>query len=350
MEREQGLALREKELGAREVVINKKDQELKLAKSASSRKEVSKSSRKTQQKAKNLCSFCQQQLNSDQHVDLVRDAGVFDEKTLQLLLRGHLKKLDQLHLDVLSSLRRSYDPAKLVVDTVIGLYSAHLRTSVKNLDRKSVQRSSIFLLECLMDMSTKPTTEVQAEAIRFATEWKNTTLVNAENPIEVLEFLHFLAAFSLAYTSDSDEVQNLFDVTFLRKYGPSLCKALGVSALAPVNSVPSLNEKQLIINSSDPYSSDVQQSIASSHLHNEDALRDFEGSSNEDPGRFALTFVEKALTKASERGELSLEESILLTPLVSLLEELARVGISTDPDLQSEAAKSGTSMGWDDGR
>ncbi|XP_018457185.1 uncharacterized protein LOC108828112 [Raphanus sativus] len=333
MEREQRLELKEKELGAREEMINKKDQELKLAKSVSSRKELSKSSKKTQMKAKDLCSFCQQQLNSDQHVDLVRDARVFDEKTLQLLLRGHLKKLDQLHIDVLSSLRRSYDPAKLVLDTVIGLYSAHLRTAVQNLDPKSVQRSSIFLLECLMDMSPKPTTEVQAEAIRFATEWKNTSLVKAENPIEVLEFLHFLAAFSLAYTSDTNQVQSLFDVAFLRKYGPSLCKALGLSALAPP-----------VINCSDPCSSDVQQSIsiASSHLPNEDSLRDFEGStsfpSNEDPGRFVVTSVEDALMNAHQRGVSSLEERTLMT-LVPLLEELGRVGISTDPDLQSDATR-----------
>ncbi|CAH8387044.1 unnamed protein product [Eruca vesicaria subsp. sativa] len=328
--REQGLKLKEKELCAREEMINKKDQQLK-----STEQKLGKSSKKTELKAK-------RQGNRVQQVDLVRDANVCDEKTMQLLLRGHLKKYDQLHLDVLSSVKRSYDPAKLVLDTINGLYAAHQRTSAKNLDTKSVQRSSIFLLECLMDMSTKPTAEVQGEAIKFATEWKNTNLVEAENPVEVLEFLHFLAAFSLVYTFDADKVQSIFDVAFLRKYSPSLCKALGLSSLAPVNSVPSLNEQQPIINSNDLYSSDVQQSIASSHLPNEDSLRDFEGSTsfsqNENPGRFVLTSVEDALKDAHQRGVLSLEEPALMT-LVPLLEEMELVVISTDPDLDSEATR-----------
>ncbi|KAF2572515.1 hypothetical protein F2Q70_00000330, partial [Brassica cretica] len=95
----------------------------------------------------------------------------------------------------------------------------------------------------------------------------------------------------------------------------------------------------------------INNSVAS-HLPNEDALlRDIEDSTSlslnevstelpmfKDPGRFILTSVEKALTDASERGELSLKEPILMA-LVPLLEELARVGISTDPGLQSDATK-----------
>ncbi|CAH8387047.1 unnamed protein product [Eruca vesicaria subsp. sativa] len=348
MEREQGLELKEKEISAREERIDNKAQQLKSA-----ALKLAKSSKKTEPKSK-------KQGNTVQRVDLVRNANVCDEKTLQLLLRGHLKKRDQLHLDVLFSVKRSSDPAKLVLDTINGLYSAHQRTALKNLDPKSVQRSSIFLLECLIDMSPKPKTQtqVQGEAIKFATEWKNTSLVNAENPVEVLEFLHFLAAFSLAYTFDADKDQNLFDVAFLRKYGPSLCNALGVSALAPVNNVLSLEDKpkeQLpeapMSNSVDSRSSDVQQNITSSDLPNEDTLRDFDGSTSfspnevftklpvfKSPGRFVLNAVEDALTDARLRGELSLKEPILM-PLVPLLEELARVGIPTNPGLQNDATK-----------
>lgn len=217
----QGLELKEKELSAREARIDHKAQQL-----ISTEQKLPKSSKKTEVKAK-------KQGNTVQQADLVRDANVRDEKTLQLLLRGHLKKRDQLHLDVLSSIKRSSDPAKLVLETVNGLYAAHQRTEATNLDPKSVQRSSICLLECLMDMSPNPTAEVQGEAFKFATEWKNISLVEAENPVEVLEFLNFLAAFSFAYAFDADQVQRLFDVDFLCKYGLSLCKALGVSALAP---------------------------------------------------------------------------------------------------------------------
>ena len=124
--------------------------------------------------------------------------------------------------------------------------------------------------------------------------------------------------------------------------------------LFAVNNVLSLDARPEapIIHSSDPCSPDVQQIIASSHLLNDDVLRDIEDSTSfslnevstelpmfKDPGRFVLTSVEKALTDANERGELSLEEAILM-PLVPLLEERARVVvISTDPDLQSDATR-----------
>ncbi|ESQ32271.1 hypothetical protein EUTSA_v10003597mg [Eutrema salsugineum] len=302
MEREQGLELKEKKLAALEEKIELKEKELdSREEKMDKRDQLLKSSKKNLEECVN------------DH-ELVQDANVSDDQTLQLILRGHLKKCPQLHLDISRSLKASSDPAKLVLETIQGLYSAHQGTAVTNLDPNSVRRSSIYLLECLMDI--------------------------------------------LAYTFDADKVQNLFDVVFLRKYAPSLCEALGVSALAPVNNVLSLEDKPEqqppevpISNSNDSCSRDVQENIASSPLANEDALRDFEGSAffspNEvstnlpmlkDPGRFVLTSVEDALTGAHQRGELSLADPILTT-LVPLLEELPRVVSSPDPDLQSDATK-----------
>uniref|UniRef100_M4D0H6 FRIGIDA-like protein n=2 Tax=Brassica campestris TaxID=3711 RepID=M4D0H6_BRACM len=188
-------------------------------------------------------------------------------------------------------------------------------------------------------------------------ECKNTTLIKVENPVEVMGFLHFLAAFSVAYTFDADQVKNLLDDAFLCKYAPSLCEALGITASAPGNNVISLEEKPEqapeapISNSSDSRSLNVQENIASSPVASEDALRDIVGtpsfSPNEvstelpmfkDPGRFVLTSVEEALTGARERGELSLADPMVKT-LVPLLEELTRVVRSTDLELQVDATK-----------
>ncbi|XP_013607229.1 PREDICTED: myosin-14-like isoform X2 [Brassica oleracea var. oleracea] len=128
----------------------------------------------------------------------------------------------------------------------------------------------------------------------------------------------------------------------IEKHNEQLASAEIAPALTPVNNVLSLDVKP-----EEP----INNSVAS-HLPNEDALlRDIEDSTSlslnevstelpmfKDPGRFILTSVEKALTDASERGELSLKEPILMA-LVPLLEELTRVGISTDPGLQSDATK-----------
>ncbi|CAF2089379.1 unnamed protein product [Brassica napus] len=350
VEREKGLELKEKELDAREERADKKDQQLK-----STEQKLAKSLKEIEQRAKQLSSFCQQG-NSDQHVDLVRDANVRDEKTLQLLLRGHLKKCPQLHLEVLHSLKVSADPSRLVLETIRGFYSAQQRMAETNLDPNLV-RSSICLLECLMDMSPKPKNEVQGEAFTFTMECKNTTLIKVENPVEVMGFLHFLAAFSVAYSFDADQVKNLLDDAFLRKYAPSLCEALGITASTSVNNVISLEEKPEqapeapISNNSDSRSLNVQENIASSPVASEDALRDIVGtpsfSPNEvstelpmfkDPGRFVLTSVEEALTGARERGELSLADPMVKT-LVPLLEELTRVVRSTDLELQVDATK-----------
>ncbi|CAL9231817.1 unnamed protein product [Arabidopsis halleri] len=353
--RSEKIELKEKKLDAREERIDKKDEQLK-----STELKLAKCVKDYELNAKKLASFCQQN-NPDQQVDLVRDASVCDEKTLQLLLRGHLKKCDQLHLDVLRALKASSDPAKLVLDTIQGL---HERMAVTKLDPDSVRRSSICLLECLMDMSPEPKTEVQVEAIKSATEWKNTTLVKAENPVEVLGFLHFLAAFSLAYTFDADKVQNLFDAAFLRQYAPSLCEALGVSSLAPVNNVLLLDDKPEqqppeapIRNSSDSRSPDVQETIASSHLGNEDVLLDPEGSASfspnevftglqgmKDPATYVLNFVNDELMGAQQRGELGLAEPVVKT-LIPLLEELPRV-VRSSKHVLSDALQVANLWSW----
>ncbi|KAL1220856.1 FRIGIDA-like protein 3 [Cardamine amara subsp. amara] len=321
------LVLEKKQFDARSEKIELKEKELdgKEKKLESVEQKLAQCVKDYELKAKKLASFCQQS-NPDQHVDLTPDAKVCDEKTLQLLLHGHLKKCHQLYLDVSNALKASSEPEKLVLHIIQWL---HQRMVVTNLDPNSVRRSIICLLECLIDMSPKPNTEVQEEAIKSASEWKNTALVKAKIPVEVLGCLHFLTAFSLAYTFDADKVKNLFDVAFLRKYVPSMCEVLGVSSLALVNNVQALD---------DPEHQLVEAPISNGRDSRcMDALMDVEGSSafsaNEvftglqamtDPAEYVLNAVNDELMGAQQRGELSLSEPIVKN-LVMLLEELQRV-------------------------
>jgi len=134
--------------------------------------------------------------------------------------------------------------------------------------------------------------------------------------------------------------------------------------LFPVNNVLSLDDKPEqqppeapIINSSDSRSTNVQETIASSHLGNVDVLLDPEGSTsfspNEvftglqgmiDPASYVLNVVNDELLGAQQRGELGLAEPVIKT-LIPLLEELPRV-VKSSKHLLSDALQVATRWSW----
>lgn len=124
----------------------------------------------------------------------------------------------------------------------------------------------------------------------------------------------------------------------------------------PVNNVLSLDDKPEQqppeAPGRDSRSPDVQENIAASHMGNEGALRDHEGSASFSPnevsaslplfqnsGRYVLDCVEDELKGAQQRGELGLPEPVVKV-LVDLLDALTRVvSRSIDPNLHTDATK-----------
>ncbi|CAN8277126.1 unnamed protein product [Cochlearia groenlandica] len=302
----ESLIERDTELVAKEKKLEEKEKELK-----STEEKLGKSVKSYMANAKKLSSFMQQRNNND------------DQS-----LNGLMKKHTQLLTEVSLALKASSDPSKLVLDSIKGL-------STTNLDP-----SSLCLIQCLLDMPVKPSDEVQGEAFGFAVEWKETTIAKADkdSPVAVLCLWNFLATLSLAYGFDDEKVRKLFNVRFVRKYTPIMCKALGVPSLPPVNSnAPSslLNAKPEEQNS--PEDTLKEFEISSSSLSPNEVIAGLQLL--DDPSSFVLDFINSALTDARERGCLS--ESIVQT-LVSLLVELPRAAAGKKPSsdgLKQEAMR-----------
>ncbi|XP_010546648.2 PREDICTED: FRIGIDA-like protein 5 [Tarenaya hassleriana] len=353
----ESLKKREEELVEKEKQFNAcvKSFELKEQHLESERRKFSKTVDEFEQKVKKMSRFCQQG-KTDQSGNSLRNPNPKDDKSLLLLLNGYLKKCPQLHVEVSDALKASPDPARLVLDVLQRLYSPSPTIKETEIDEDVVRKGCICLLECLMAISPEIKPGVQAEAIKLATEFKDKTLVKAENAVEVMGFLHFLAAFSLAYAFSNGELQSLFDVVTLRRYAPSLVKALGLSALASVDDVLSSEDKfgqPEDINSNDNAAtcslpSGIQLNPEASELvcelrPHEDALMDTEVSaalrSSPDPAKFVLDLIQEAFRGATQQGEMTGIEEPVMNYCNLLLEELVKISRQITPHVQWEASK-----------
>ncbi|KAL0383624.1 UNVERIFIED_CONTAM: FRIGIDA-like protein 1 [Sesamum calycinum] len=92
---------------------------------------------------------------------------------------------------------------KLVLDAMVGFYPPHLR---KGDTEFNVRKTCIILLEQLIKMSPNIQPYVTEKAFELASAWKLKMRPSAQNPLEVLGFLHLLAAYNLVSHFDKDEV------------------------------------------------------------------------------------------------------------------------------------------------
>ncbi|KAK4407235.1 FRIGIDA-like protein 2 [Sesamum angolense] len=126
-----------------------------------------------------------------------------DGKTLQMFLNDPEKDLESMGDEIFKVLHLSSDPAKLVLDAMVGFYPPHLR---KGDTEFNVRKTCIILLEQLIKMSPNIQPYVTEKAFELASAWKLKMRPSAQNPLEVLGFLHLLAAYNLASHFDKDEV------------------------------------------------------------------------------------------------------------------------------------------------
>ncbi|GAY63046.1 hypothetical protein CUMW_222450 [Citrus unshiu] len=152
---------------------------------------------------------------------------------LQFLLNQHLQKHDSIFCKVFDTIKSASEPALLVLDAMSGFYPPYSREGDLEFDVSIIRRSCILLLEQLSTVAPEINAQVRDEAMKVAGEWKKKMRVAVENSLEVLGFLHLLAAYRLAPAFDSEELESLLCIVAQHRQTPKLRRTLGFADKVP---------------------------------------------------------------------------------------------------------------------
>lgn len=92
-----------------------------------------------------------------------------------------------------------------------------------------IRRSCILLLEQLSTVALEINAQVRDEAIKVAGQWKKKMREAVGNSLEVLGFLHLLAAYTLAPAFDDKELESLLLLVAQHRQTPKLRQSLGLA-------------------------------------------------------------------------------------------------------------------------
>ncbi|WOH04507.1 hypothetical protein DCAR_0623916 [Daucus carota subsp. sativus] len=138
--------------------------------------------------------------------------------------------------DILIVLNSSMESAKFVLHAIKGIYAPHSELGDKNFDSLVTMKSCILLLEQLMKQSPKIKKEVEADAMKLASDWK----AKMRTPLQVLGFLHLICTYNLNSGFEVSELQRHFESVSYLKHSHELCQ---VFRLSDKNFVESLIQK-----------------------------------------------------------------------------------------------------------
>ncbi|KAL4325239.1 hypothetical protein GQ457_11G006450 [Hibiscus cannabinus] len=150
------------------------------------------------------------------------------------ILNVHLDEPDLRKNEVLRALQNSPDPAKFVLDLMLEISSQHKKNDRAGFE-ESVLKISLLMLEQLLQVSphVQAQPNVKTDALKLANEWKTKMKLSAENSMEILCFLQFVAAFGLASSLNADEIFNLLVTTAQHQQAWNICQFLGFTDMIP---------------------------------------------------------------------------------------------------------------------
>ncbi|EYU46450.1 hypothetical protein MIMGU_mgv1a002247mg [Erythranthe guttata] len=158
---------------------------------------------------------------------------VQDRIIVELFMHSIEKDLEFLSDEVFKVLLHSSDPAKLILEAVV-LFCAP--PYVKDGDIKiEIQERGILLLDQLTKMSPNIPRCIREAAILVANAWKSKMRTSAENPLNVLGFLHFLAAYKISSCFNKVEILGFLKSVAEHKQTPGLFRVLGLTENIPGN-------------------------------------------------------------------------------------------------------------------
>ncbi|KAF8105511.1 hypothetical protein N665_0157s0090 [Sinapis alba] len=118
------------------------------------------------------------------------------------------------------------DPAKLVLDAVVGCFKEYLDKDIG--EGNSVVNSCILPLERLMEMKVSVTREVKQEATQIGIDWIGKAKTNPKNDSLVFGCLLFLAAYGLGFVTTREVLLDLSERFLLYEQAPRLFRHLGL--------------------------------------------------------------------------------------------------------------------------
>ncbi|XP_063935013.1 uncharacterized protein LOC108227686 [Daucus carota subsp. sativus] len=127
--------------------------------------------------------------------------------------------------DILIVLNSSMESAKFVLHAIKGIYAPHSELGDKNFDSLVTMKSCILLLEQLMKQSPKIKKEVEADAMKLASDWK----AKMRTPLQVLGFLHLICTYNLNSGFEVSELQRHFESVSYLKHSHELCQVFRLS-------------------------------------------------------------------------------------------------------------------------
>lgn len=146
-----------------------------------------------------------------------------DGQGLQLYLNEHFQDQYLIKEELFDALGLARDPARLVLDGIRGFYKLNKQGDIPSRLRV-IRKSCILLMDQLIRLSPEIKPLVRDEAMRLAAEWKKN---KSSNQLEILGFLHLLAAYGLTSAFEVDEVFKLFEIVSERQQNLEMCQALG---------------------------------------------------------------------------------------------------------------------------
>ncbi|KAK8532125.1 hypothetical protein V6N13_131468 [Hibiscus sabdariffa] len=150
------------------------------------------------------------------------------------ILNVHLDEPDLRKNEVLRALQNTPDPAKFVLDLMLEISSQHKKNDGAGFE-ESVLKISLLMLEQLLQVSphVQAQPNVKTDALMLANEWKPKMKLSAENSMEILCFLQFVAAFGLASSLNADEIFKLLVTTAQHQQARNICQLLGFTDMIP---------------------------------------------------------------------------------------------------------------------
>uniref|UniRef100_A0A7N0TG56 FRIGIDA-like protein n=1 Tax=Kalanchoe fedtschenkoi TaxID=63787 RepID=A0A7N0TG56_KALFE len=130
-----------------------------------------------------------------------------DGRTLQMYFNDLSSNVESWQDEILPVLLKLSDPAKVVLDAMVGFYPPHQIIDGKEFEASVVRRTCLCLLRNLSNLSAGVNATVRDEALRLAFEWKEKMRITDQ--LEVAGFMDLVLTYRLAKEFSGLELLNL---------------------------------------------------------------------------------------------------------------------------------------------